>query len=94
MKSIFPATYSTLSPHALADLPAERYHLDSTHCTFPVRGVRNTYEIDSPLDQVNTLGLLTGYCHFDLLPKNMHFEGDSVTYFDFDFMGYGGWCMT
>jgi Ser/Thr protein kinase RdoA (MazF antagonist) len=31
----------------------------------------------------------TGYCHFDFLPKNFHFEGDAVTFFDFDFMGYG-----
>ena len=31
----------------------------------------------------------SGYCQFDFLPKNFHFEGDSVTFFDFDFMGYG-----
>lgn len=30
-----------------------------------------------------------GYCHFDFLPKNFHFEEDKVTFFDFDFMGYG-----
>ena len=30
-----------------------------------------------------------GYCHFDFLPKNFHFEGDMVTLFDFDFFGYG-----
>jgi Ser/Thr protein kinase RdoA (MazF antagonist) len=30
-----------------------------------------------------------GYCHFDFLPKNFHFEGDAITLFDFDFMGYG-----
>lgn len=30
-----------------------------------------------------------GYCHFDFLPKNFHFEGDKVTLFDFDFFGYG-----
>lgn len=34
-------------------------------------------------------GLSMGYCHFDLLPKNMHFENDTITLFDFDFMGYG-----
>jgi hypothetical protein len=32
---------------------------------------------------------LSGYCQFDFLPKNFHFDGDSVTFFDFDFMGYG-----
>jgi len=30
-----------------------------------------------------------GYCHFDFLPKNFHFEGNLLTFFDFDFMGYG-----
>lgn len=30
-----------------------------------------------------------GYCHFDFLPKNFHFDHDTVTFFDFDFMGYG-----
>jgi Ser/Thr protein kinase RdoA (MazF antagonist) len=30
-----------------------------------------------------------GYCHFDFLPKNFHFDGDSLTFFDFDFLGYG-----
>jgi Ser/Thr protein kinase RdoA (MazF antagonist) len=231
MKSVFPATYSTLSTLALADFLSERYSLDSVHCTFLVRGVGDTYLVDSaqgrfilriyrsthrslshvkaevalllalkqagvsvsypiadrmgesiqqldavegsrcavlfsyapgqparllsnsqlrslghemarfhqvsstitlpgerwtfdldttlfqPLDrlksafgadqesylflqqaarqvetkigQVDTSGFLRGYCHFDLLPKNMHFEGDSVTIFDFDFMGYG-----
>jgi Ser/Thr protein kinase RdoA (MazF antagonist) len=30
-----------------------------------------------------------GYCHFDFLPKNFHFEGEAITLFDFDFMGHG-----
>lgn len=34
-------------------------------------------------------GFSKGYCHFDFLPKNFHFENESVTFFDFDFMGYG-----
>ncbi|NII26090.1 phosphotransferase [Pseudoflavitalea sp. X16] len=41
------------------------------------------------LSSLNTAGFSKGYCHFDFLPKNFHFEGDSVTFFDFDFMGYG-----
>lgn len=231
MKSIFPATYSTLSPPALADFLTERYALDSVHCTLLVRGVGDTYLVDSapgrfvlriyrsthrslshvkaevalllalkqagvsvsypiadrmgepiqqldavegsrcavlfsyapgqparllshsqlrslghelarfhqvsstitlpgerwtfdldttlfqPLNrlkspfgadqqsylflqqaarqvetkigQVDTSGFSRGYCHFDLLPKNMHFEEDRVTIFDFDFMGHG-----
>ncbi|MEC5145900.1 phosphotransferase [Chitinophaga sp. 212800010-3] len=41
------------------------------------------------LSQLNTAEFSKGYCHFDFLPKNFHFEDDSVTFFDFDFMGYG-----
>lgn len=31
----------------------------------------------------------SGYCQFDFLPKNFHFNGDKITMFDFDFFGYG-----
>lgn len=31
----------------------------------------------------------SGFCHFDFLPKNFHFDADNITLFDFDFMGYG-----
>lgn len=37
-----------------------------------------------PLDQFPT-----GYCQFDFLPKNFHFSGDRLTFFDFDFAGKG-----
>ncbi|HEY2580255.1 MAG TPA: phosphotransferase [Mucilaginibacter sp.] len=31
-----------------------------------------------------------GYCHYDLLPKNFHFDTDgSITFFDFDWVGKG-----
>jgi len=49
------------------------------------------------LAQTDTTGFSTGFCHFDLLPKNFHFDGDTLTLFDFDFFGHG-WlindCMT
>lgn len=41
------------------------------------------------LSQLPTAQFSSGYCHFDFLPKNVHFLGDAVTFFDFDFMGYG-----
>lgn len=41
------------------------------------------------LSQTDTSGFSKGYCHFDFIPKNFHFDGDAVTLFDFDFMGYG-----
>ncbi|MES2275117.1 MAG: phosphotransferase [Bacteroidota bacterium] len=44
------------------------------------------------LDHLSADGFTSGYCHFDFLPKNFHFDGDAITFFDFDFMGYG-WLM-
>lgn len=41
------------------------------------------------LSQLNTASFSKGHCHFDCLPKNIHFDEDSITFFDFDFMGYG-----
>lgn len=42
------------------------------------------------LSEVDTGLFSTGYCQFDFLPKNFHFDDDdSVTLFDFDFLGYG-----
>lgn len=52
-----------------------------------LQGVVN--RVEEKLGTANIAGFPTGYCHFDFLPKNFHFENDSVTIFDFDFMGYG-----
>ncbi len=41
------------------------------------------------LSQFPASAFSEGYCHFDFLPKNFHFQDDAVTFFDFDFMGYG-----
>jgi Ser/Thr protein kinase RdoA (MazF antagonist) len=41
------------------------------------------------LTKFDTSTFSKGYCHFDFLPKNFHFDHDTVTLFDFDFMGYG-----
>lgn len=39
---------------------------------------------------VDEATLSAGYCHFDFLPKNFHFDSNNkITLFDFDFMGYG-----
>lgn len=45
--------------------------------------------VEKGLAQIDTPAFSTGYCHFDFLPKNFHFEGDAITLFDFDFVGYG-----
>jgi len=46
-------------------------------------------KVEQQVLKTNIDKLTKGYCHFDFLPKNMHFDGDAVTFFDFDFMGYG-----
>lgn len=46
-------------------------------------------QVKKKLSVAQTTGFSMGYCHFDFLPKNFHFENESVTFFDFDFMGYG-----
>lgn len=43
-------------------------------------------------EQLSLLGadrFPAGWCHYDILPKNFHFAGDELTFFDFDFFGYG-----
>lgn len=46
-------------------------------------------QVERRYSQTDTSHFSRGYCHFDFLPKNFHFDGDAVTLFDFDFMGYG-----
>ncbi|MEJ2880462.1 phosphotransferase enzyme family protein [Pedobacter sp. GR22-6] len=46
-------------------------------------------QVETKLSTINDLDFSKGYCHFDFLPKNFHFDNDRVTLFDFDFMGYG-----
>jgi Ser/Thr protein kinase RdoA (MazF antagonist) len=41
-------------------------------------------------DHFDTSVFSYGYCHYDLLPKNFHFDDhDNITFFDFDWMGEG-----
>jgi len=41
------------------------------------------------LTQTDTTHFATGFCHYDLLPKNFHFANNTPTLFDFDFFGHG-----
>jgi Ser/Thr protein kinase RdoA (MazF antagonist) len=42
------------------------------------------------LESLDTSAFSYGYCHYDFLPKNFHFdEAGQVTFFDFDFAGPG-----
>jgi Ser/Thr protein kinase RdoA (MazF antagonist) len=51
--------------------------------------VQTAKQVVQKLSQLDSARFSKGYCHFDFLPKNFHFDGDSITFFDFDFMGYG-----
>jgi len=55
-----------------------------------------TYLTDTAKDVIEKLDTFDysnfsyGYCHYDFLPKNFHFDGDdNITFFDFDFAGKG-----
>ncbi|WP_315822665.1 phosphotransferase enzyme family protein [Paraflavitalea speifideaquila] len=47
MKPVFPALYSTLCPDALASLITEQYALPHVQCKLLVRGVGDTYLVES-----------------------------------------------
>jgi len=47
-------------------------------------------KIITKLDDFDFSGFSYGYCHYDLLPKNFHFDNNGrITFFDFDFLGKG-----
>lgn len=47
-------------------------------------------KVQKYFDGVDTSAFSRGYCHFDFLPKNFHFDAnDNITLFDFDFFGEG-----
>ncbi|WP_256006734.1 phosphotransferase enzyme family protein [Pedobacter deserti] len=82
-----------------------RWKLDiNTTCLEPLKRIRpalsddlenyswleNTVKrVEKKFSTIDSASFAKGYCHFDFLPKNFHFENDAVTFFDFDFMGYG-----
>ncbi len=91
---------------AQIDLPHERkpYTLATT-LTQPLQVIEPAfadypegyaYLVDSAerviqkLTEFNTAAFGYGYCHYDYLPKNFHFDqDDTFTLFDFDFAGKG-----
>lgn len=47
-------------------------------------------QVVNKMEQLDMSQFAYGYCHYDFLPKNFHFEGDTqLTFFDFDFAGKG-----
>lgn len=53
--------------------------------------LKNTVnDVVTAMNELNLKQFSYGYCHYDFLPKNFHFEGDhKLTFFDFDFVGKG-----
>jgi Ser/Thr protein kinase RdoA (MazF antagonist) len=47
-------------------------------------------QVKQKIEQTDSSDFPTGYCQFDFLPKNFHFDSnDKITFFDFDFFGHG-----
>lgn len=68
----------TVKP-AFAELPDEYNYLNNT-----------AKKLIAELQQFDYANFSYGYCHYDFLPKNFHFdEDDNITFFDFDFAGKG-----
>lgn len=52
--------------------------------------VTEAAHIVKTLEELGSDTFSQGYCHYDYLPKNFHFdEQDNITLFDFDFAGWG-----
>jgi Ser/Thr protein kinase RdoA (MazF antagonist) len=68
----------TIEPH-YKDLAEEYAYLRET-----------ADKVIEKMAQFDTASFSHGYCHYDFLPKNFHFdEQGGVTFFDFDFAGKG-----
>lgn len=47
-------------------------------------------KVVAEIEKLDLSNFSYGYCHYDFLPKNFHFESESeLTFFDFDFAGKG-----
>jgi len=47
-------------------------------------------KVETRLAELDTSAFSYGYCQYDFLPKNFHFDAqDTLTFFDFDFAGQG-----
>jgi Ser/Thr protein kinase RdoA (MazF antagonist) len=68
-----------LMKHRFAGLPEEYAYL-----------TEKAEKAVKKLNELNPETFSYGYCHYDLLPKNFHFdEQNNITFFDFDWAGKG-----
>lgn len=77
LTTIFDEPLQRLQP-AFASIPAEYEWWQNA-----------VQQAKSELTQLHLSDFSIGYCQYDFLPKNFHFEGDAITLFDFDFLGRG-----
>lgn len=77
LTTIFDEPLQRLQP-AFASIPAEYEWWQNA-----------VQQAKSELTQLHLSDFSVGYCQYDFLPKNFHFEGDAITLFDFDFLGRG-----
>ena len=67
--------------------------LDAAFADFPegLAYLRETSKlVIAAMRQLDTSKFSYGYCHYDMLPKNFHFDDDgNITFFDFDWAGKG-----
>ena len=69
---------ATLEPH-FKEMPEELNYL---------KEIAN--RVIQKFESFDTQSFSTGYCHYDLFPKNFHFDEEGkITFFDFDFAGHG-----
>lgn len=51
---------------------------------------KTAHYVAGKINNLDTSKFSFGYCHYDFLPKNFHFENPyTLTFFDFDFCGWG-----
>lgn len=68
----------TLAPAFVDDPERYQYLLDTAD------------RVIEKMGSIDTTAFGYGYCHYDFLPKNFHFDVDgNLTFFDFDFAGKG-----
>lgn len=93
-----------LSSSVTLDYPRKEFTIESMF-TGPIQTIKPAFEgiekgydylveiADLAVNEITRLDQSNfgyGYCHYDFLPKNFHFEGEEkLTFFDFDFAGKG-----
>jgi len=98
------AKLHVLASIAKLSYPRKKYTLETTIIN-PIKVIKPAFEnmdeeykylvkvadsVVKKMAELNMDDFSYGYCQYDFLPKNFHFDGDDkLTFFDFDFAGQG-----